>query len=140
MPSIQYFQKTESVKNNFSLKPVLFGLITSALISLLLIIISATAFLYSGLSQQFIPVFSKLILAVSVFLGGMIAGMKSKITGWLYGLITGILFLLLLLAINLVLGIGVSYSGYLYIVFSVCAVVGSIGGIVGINLKLKKKH
>ena len=66
MPSIQYFQKSESVKNVFSVKPIIFGTVTAVVISIVLLTSASLLFLYSGISQNFIPIASKLILFLSI--------------------------------------------------------------------------
>ena len=140
MPSIQYFQKTDNVKTIFSLKPIILGVISSVVVSGLLIFAFAAIFLYCSLQQQFIPLVSKIILITSVFTGGVVSGVKSKLTGWLYGMMTGMAFFFLLILLNIIFVIGIEHSYYIYVVFAACAFVGSVGGIVGINLKPKHKH
>lgn len=140
MPSIQYFQKSESVKNVFSVKPIIFGTVTAVVISIVLLTSASLLFLYSGISQNFIPIASKLILFLSILSGGIISGCKSKTSGWLYGASTGCVFFILLIALNFLTGLGVEYSLALLLIFLCCMLVGSTGGVIGINIKPKRKH
>lgn len=140
MPSIQYFQNSDSIKNGFSGKPILFGTVFSVIISLVLILVASMIMLYTGLSQQFIPVISRIILLMSAFSGGIVSGLKSNTTGWLYGGITGVIFFLLLFVLGMILGGDIKFSYIFMILCIICTVLGCIGGIFGINLKPKCKN
>ena len=140
MPSIKYFQRNDNVKNKFSFKSVLLGIVGSLIITLILITLSSAILLYSSVPQKFIPAISKIILLIAVFVGGMMSGIKSNASGWLYGVLSGTMFFLLLLLLNIFLGIGIEYTVAFFVTFFACILVGSIGGVVGINMKPRRKH
>ena len=140
MPSIHYFQKSESVKNSFSVKSVAFGTIFSVVVCIILILAASALFLYCGISQRFIPIVSRVIMFVSVLLGGIIAGVKSRGMGWLYGFCSGLLFFCLVLLLNLLMGLGTDSPVFILLILIACVFVGSIGGVIGINLKPRRKH
>ena len=139
MPSIHYFQNTDSIKGKFSYKPVLYGVSCSIICSIALIFVSALILLYANISQQTIPYISKAILFLAVIFGGIISGIKSRINGWLYGALTGCCFYCLLFLLGSIIGADVQLTSTLIVLFIICILFGSTGGVLGVNLKLKRK-
>jgi len=140
MPSIHYFQNTDTTKNRISYKNILFGTVTAVIFSLLLIVLASVILLYTNIPQRIIPVLSKIIMFMSVFMGGIVSGVKSNSGGWLGGALTGVAFFLLLYVIGMITGINAGFS-YMILLFCVlCAIIGCIGGVFGINLKPKRKN
>lgn len=140
MPSVRFIQNGDTKKNIFSLKPVFFGTVVMFIVSTILIFATAAIFLYSGLSQNLIPLISKVILYVTVLTGGIMSGIKSKFNGWMYGAISGILFSVLLILISTLLGIRTNFDIFSVASVVICAFLSAIGGVFGINIKPKAKR
>lgn len=139
MPSIHYFQNPDTTKNRISYRNILFGIVTAVIFSLLLIVLASVILLYTNIPQRIIPVLSKIIMFMSVFMGGIVSGVKSNSGGWLGGTVTGAAFFLLLYVCGVVTGINTEFSFMMPVFCVLCAITGCAGGVFGINLKPKRK-
>ncbi len=75
----------------------------------------------------------------SSFCGGMITTIKNKDRGWVFGTLTGILYILILYLISGIIYLDFTISRYTVTMIIIGALSGSIGSITGLNAKLKGK-
>lgn len=81
-------------------------------------------------------VYTYLVHAVAVLFGGIISGKRAKQKGWYQGALTGALYVLLLLLISF-LAMDTSLGLQEWALILPGFVLGSIGGMVGVNLVRK---
>ncbi|MFC4078327.1 TIGR04086 family membrane protein [Salinithrix halophila] len=94
----------------------------------------ATAMLlrFTSLAEASLPYFTYGINGAALIAGGWIAGRRAGRKGWLYGGLTGILYVLLILVIGfLAFNTTMRVQPFL---FTICATgLSAIGGIFGVN-------
>jgi putative membrane protein (TIGR04086 family) len=81
-------------------------------------------------------VYTYLVHAVAVLFGGIVSGKRAKQKGWYQGALTGALYVLLLLLISF-LAMDTSLGLQEWALILPGFVLGSIGGMVGVNLVRK---
>lgn len=109
------------------LKALLAAFVTSSLMLLLL-----TFLLYRfDLSEQIIVAGVVFIYLVSTFVGGLALGKMEKVRRVFWGLLLGVLYFVLLLAITLVMYRGLDNNGAnLFTTFLLCVGGGMFGGMI----------
>ena len=102
--------------------------------SLFILLFIATIFNYFDLFSYKVMHISIIIVPIiSLILGGLYIGKKATKKGYLEGLKLGLLFSILLLIINLILGEGINLKD---IIFYLILIISCIfGSMIGINLK-----
>lgn len=140
MPSIHYFQNGDGGESRpFRFQSVLFGAIFGAAVAFLLLALCAYLMLICAMSPDKAGMISKVVLFIGAFAAGIFAGRGNKSGGWLIGLLTGLLYVLILLSVG-VLESEVNILSFSAIpVILTCCIVGLVGGIFGINLKKNNK-
>lgn len=140
MPSIHYFQNGEGGDSRpFRFKSVLFGAIFGVAVAFLLLALCAYLMLLCAMPADKAGIISKVVLFFGAFAAGIFAGRGNKSGGWLIGLLTGLLYVLILLSVG-ILESKVNILSFSAIpVIITCCIVGLIGGIFGINLKKNSK-
>jgi putative membrane protein (TIGR04086 family) len=110
----------------FVLKSMLFGyLITAGLLLLLAL------FLYRfGLSEQVVSLAIIAIYVVVTFLLGLLAGKKMGTRKFLWGLLMGAVYFIVLILVSLAVNQGLSGMNDFVTVFLLCAGSGMLGGMV----------
>ncbi len=102
--------------------------------SLFILLFIATIFNYFDLFSYKVMHISIIIVPIiALILGGLYIGKKATKKGYLEGLKLGLLFSILLLIINLILGEGINLKD---IIFYLILIISCIfGSMIGINLK-----
>lgn len=130
------FKRGGFVKNSY-LVAVVYGWI-----SILVLILISSSFLslivrFTTVSEFTLSYISLTIGLVTLFIGGIIAGLKGKENGWIVGILTGggftlLTFLIQYLGFNEVFSIKQSIYHLTYILAAV------VGSIIGVNLMTNK--
>lgn len=120
-------------------KAVLFGILTSLLISIILMCGAAAFILTNGLlPAQMTNIITMLCLGTGTFAGGIVSSRITKAAGLITGLITGFAVFLLIT----IIGLCKSSDSITYLTFirlALTVILGGIGGIIGVNKKDKIK-
>lgn len=98
------------------------------------ILLSALVFHFFYLPEGAIPWVSGILTYIAAFLCGFIAAKGAKQKGFLKGFWAGVLFVVVYLVITLIFGEGIRIGNSL--IFLVLSV---LGGILGINVKTKRR-
>lgn len=106
----------------------------SFLIAIIFLFITATIFTYTNINDRYLNMFVFAILALSVFLGSILALRKIKKRGLLYGAIFGIIYLMVLYLFTVIAYKGFFITNTLGIHLLICLLSGTLGGIIGVNL------
>ena len=116
-------------------KAVLFGILTSLLISIILMCCVSAFILTNGLlPTQMTNIITLLSLGAGTFAGGIVSSRITKSAGLITGLITGLSVFLLIT----IIGLCKSSDTITYLTFvrlAVTVILGGIGGIIGVNKK-----
>jgi len=126
--------KDKTVKKGM-IPSVLKGVGAGYVITCLVFVIYALILTYTDISDKYIPIVSIICTAVSCAFGGNIASSGMKKNGLMWGVITGLIYSLILITVNMLAG--GSVNGIMSkVTVCVCAMAsGGIGGIIGINKK-----
>ena len=139
MLTLKYFQRNDQESGTLNFKAVLIGVISAAITAGLLIVLFSLLLLYTGLPQSFIPYIAKGILFFSTFLGGIFSGRLCSTNGWLYGLFSGLVFVILILIAGLISGIRESITFSVIPTIIITVIISALSGVVGINNKPKRR-
>lgn len=116
-----------SARFTFILKCLLFSyLLTTGLLLLLALMLYRF-----GLSEQIVSICIIAIYVIVTFLAGLIAGKREGNRKFLWGLLIGTLYFLVLLIVSLMVNHGMSsITGNFFTVLMLCAGSGMLGGMV----------
>lgn len=125
------------LNKKITVKAVLFGILTSLLISIILMCCVSAFILTNGLlPSELTNIITLATLGAGTLVGGIISSRITKSAGLITGLITGFAVFLLVTLI----GLCKSSDTITYLTFirlAITVVLGGIGGIIGVNKKDK---
>jgi putative membrane protein (TIGR04086 family) len=139
MAMIKYFSSNNTNdKNNISFRNVIFSVLTSYLVLILGIFLLAVLTVYSSLSFQTANTIINIIYYFSFFLCGVISSINKKNRGWFNGLISTIVYFVLILVTVFSIS---KHEIELDIIIKLipALIIGCVGGIFGVNKKSKKR-
>lgn len=95
-------------------------------------VLTALLLRFTGIAEASLPYFTYAINGIALLCGGWMAGRRAGQRGWMYGGITGILYVLIVLIIGfLAFDATMRVQPFL---FTVCATgLSALGGIFGVN-------
>lgn len=111
------------------------GIIAAYIFVLFVFLIMALLITYTDIPEALIPMVSSITLIVSVSIGGMYVGTKTKKKGWLNGGLEGVVYILLLIVVSWAFIDDFSFDRYVVYKGIIGVVSGGVGGIIGVNLK-----
>lgn len=124
--------------NNNQFIALLYGWIVVLGLMLLSSLILATFLRFTSFNDPSLSWMTLLIGIISLFIGGFVAGLKSKQKGWLIGCLTGSGFVLLVFLVQY-LGYNHSLSSTQLLHHSSFIIAAMIGGMIGVNLFSKEQ-
>lgn len=104
------------------------------IISLVCIIIYAVVLSITPVSDNTMSIITQVITMISIVAAAMYCSKKIKSKGWLYGIIIGIIFVLIIIPISMIWGQIPAFDKYFIAKVLMASLVGFIGGIVGVNM------
>lgn len=117
---------------------ILKGLATSYIFTFISFLIFAIILTFTNISDSSIPNIILVISILSILIGSATCTKFAHSQGLLWGAIVGLLYCLVLYLLSSILLVGFS-SGMSTVYLVICSVLfGSVGGVVGINLKSNK--
>lgn len=118
----------------WKMPPIMLGLFVGIFLSAFLGIIIGLIMYLTPISERLLPLFSRLILMVSVFGGGVLAAKSAGSKGLFHGLGVAVSFFLVVTLVSLVTGVPFMWSqAGQKLVF--CFLAGACGGMLGISVK-----
>lgn len=119
------------MKAYFNFKPLLIGIISGFLCCFFMLCSATFLVLKSeNSSDNILNIVSLIILAISSFFSGFIAGYSAKKKGLIYGSLCGFILFLILFFGKMIVGDNIGYEVILKSFFgSICSVVGAIFGV-----------
>lgn len=103
-------------------------------LSFILILIYALILSFTSMSDSSMSMFIQIIMIVSITVSSIYGGKKISRRGWLFGLVLGVVFTLLLVPLGIGFGQEFSFDKYFAARLLMGGLVGIIGGIIGVNL------
>jgi len=109
------------------------GLLVALLFSFIFLVLCTVALYLSPLSEAFIPylIFGGTLLGI--LLGSIYVGKRTEEKGWLRGGLTGLFYVLALLVLCYLFGVGFGAGFNIVTKFFLGFFFGTLGGILGIN-------
>lgn len=117
--------------SHFQPKSILGALLVSYLLSGILLLILSLAVWKLQLSEQTTGTLVFAVYLLSCFAGGFISARLIRSRRFFWGLLTGLLYVLVLTALSWIFGEDVRSFDYLIPIVICCAFSGMIGGIAG---------
>lgn len=111
------------------------GVLIAYIISAILIIIYGLLMTFTNLSESSMPTVIMVIPTVSIALASIYVAIKVESRGWLNGALTGLVYMIVLLLLSFLFKSGVSLDRFALFRMFMGFVIGSLAGIIGINLK-----
>ncbi len=132
------FYRTEKTQlksgNMIKIKLILRSLVLALIISLICIIIYAIVLSITPVSDNSMSIITQAITMISILASALYCGRYMKEKGYLYGLIIGIAYILILIPISLLWGQTLTLDKYFFARLLMASSVGIIGGIIGVNI------
>ncbi|SHI51361.1 putative membrane protein, TIGR04086 family [Geosporobacter subterraneus DSM 17957] len=111
------------------------GIIAAYLFSLVIFLVMALMITYTNISESILPIFTSVILILSITISGIYTGTKLKRKGWLNGALTGLVYILLLFMMSWIFVDGFSIDRWTLYRTIIAVISGGIGGMIGVNMK-----
>lgn len=130
------------LKNIFgikSAKAVLTGAASAILLSVVMIFILAWILFSSSLSEKVSDAAVLAITIASAFFAGFLCARINKANGMILGLVSGLMYLVMIYVISCFLGMRADFSTVCVSTAVLSLICAAIGGILGVNIKRKQK-
>ncbi|HYE80769.1 MAG TPA: TIGR04086 family membrane protein [Clostridia bacterium] len=102
--------------------------------SFVLIILYALILSFTSMSDSSMNITVQIIMILSIVVSSIFGGKKIARRGWLFGIVLGFVFMLMLVPLNMGFGQSFSLDKYFAAKMLMGSSVGLIGGIIGVNL------
>lgn len=113
------------------------GVCLSYAITAIIFIIYAILITYTEMTEKNIQTVSLITTVISVIFAGFTTSSSADNKGWLWGMMAGFLYAVIMILIGLCLSPGISFSSKTVMIIIISLSGGGFGGILGINLKRK---
>ncbi len=111
------------------------GVLISYILTMLVFFIFALLITYTDLNEKHIITVIRITTALVCILSGIITAGSAQKRGLLWGIISGIFYVVIMCIIGFVIIPGYTLSLKILISLALAAAGGGLGGIIGINLK-----
>ena len=135
MKKIFSLSKNTDAQKKISISLFLKGIVFALLFSLVCFLILSIILSFTNISENIIKPASYIVMIISIVLASGYVAQRVNKKGWIYGGITGLLYILVLTIIGAFTGGGFILDQLFVSRILIGIVAGSIGGILGINLR-----
>jgi len=129
---MKYNAKSES--SNY-LITLIKGVGFSYIVTFIFIVLLALIMTYTSLSEGLIPIVNSIAMIISIVIGSIYMSIKVNKKGWLSGGAIGLVYIFILIIFSSIFADKFAMDGYLLLKVLIALVTGSVGGMIGINLK-----
>ena len=126
----------EKIKNS-SIINILKGVLISIILTMVLLLIFSIILTYTNVKETTISPVIIVITALSIIIGSSIANMKISKNGILNGAIIGLIYLAIIYLTSSIINNRFELTGASIIMIVVTIICGILGGIIGVNKKIK---
>ena len=123
-------------QNNFI--KIIKGTAISVILSLVLLMVLSVLLSYTNLSENIIVPTVIAITSLSILVGSLFSALKIKKQGIVNGAIVGGIYIVILYILSSVISQNFNLSSNSAILIILGVMAGSIGGIIGVNIRHKK--
>ena len=110
----------------FMIISILIGFIATCLIGML--------FAYTNINDNMLGTIIFIATTISIFIGSTMLNRKFKKRGYLYGLIFGFIFFILIYTFSCLLSSSLIFITTVLIYFITSSISGAVAGIIGVNI------
>ena len=122
-----------------SFKKFLFSVLIGFVVTIMLIFVSSAVLCFTSVPEKYSDAFVIASVLIGVVFAGVMSAIGEASSGWLRGGISGILYMAFLSIVRMFFSENTDVIKTLVFILS-AFLAGSIGGITGINIKLRKKR
>ena len=121
--------------NKPQIKQLAIGILVGYAITCIVFLGYAMLITYTEMSERTLPTVVAVTTLLSVMIAGFDAAKGAKDKGWMWGMIAGFLYVLIMGIIMVVMLPGFSFDGRTIMVIVLSVAGGGLGGILGINMR-----
>ncbi|HHW56360.1 MAG TPA: TIGR04086 family membrane protein [Clostridia bacterium] len=125
---------TVEKKNGINITGILTGVLIAYIITLSFFIIYAILLTFTPLSELTLPTLTLLITIIGIVLSGALSARHTTSKGWLNGGIAGILYITIMLVLGAFFIKELGATSFWLVKYMWGAILGALGGMIGINL------
>lgn len=129
----------KAFESNIKITTIAKGVFFSFIVTILFFAVFALLITYANFPETYTYGVVVITTILSVLTGGIVVTKKAKSRGWFFGALSGISYMAILYILNGLVFSEFSFDMYMLTMFFIGFFTGALGGIVGINLKKKKK-
>lgn len=129
---------TEESEIKKKVMAIIKGCLFAMILSIILLTIYALLLANTAISENTMMPVVLTITGISILIGGTVSSRKMKKNGLIYGGIVGLVYVLTLYLASSISMVGFSLSANSFIMLGVGVITGIIGGIIGVNLAVRK--
>ena len=126
--------RVEELPKASDLYYILRGTVVALVISLLVCLLLSLVLYLTPVPERVVPYAVYITSIFSIIIGSAYAAKRIQSKGWLNGGLTGLTFIIILLILMKVFGLDLDINLHLATKLLLAFVLGSIGGILGLNL------
>lgn len=123
---------------------LLSGLVKALLLAfgltLLIFLICSLLLTYTGLAEKSIPFIVIITIVLSTAVSGALYARRTGKKGYVNGALIGVFYVLVLYIVSLLTAGSFRFSPYIFVLLAIGIFSGSFGGIMGINLSVKRRY
>ena len=133
-------KKVETIHRNGVFLIALFSVIKAMAFTAAALLLLTYFMAYKGMSDTAAGACIKAATFLCVFAAGLFTSRKMGRSGWLAGLISGVIYVLAMLLLGFFISGGFRLGANTFKMLIISVSAGVLGGITGVNLKRKKKY
>lgn len=131
----EYKTKSAPIKTTSNLGAMLKGIVWSYVWTAVIFMIAALLFTYTSFDMKNIPVITVITTLTSVFIAGFITARAASSKGWIWGMVAGGIYALILCFINIFTKRPLVFNRQMWTLWLMALGGGALGGMLGINAK-----
>ena len=140
MEKIKYFKsKNQSENTKPDIKRIIKGVILAFVFTIIFLVLFSVIFTYTDISLSVAGMVGSTIFYAGATVSGIVSSFNLKSRGWLHGVIAGCIYVCAIWIVNLLAGMPGTKVVFPLMKIIVSALLGSIGGIIGVNLHFNSK-
>lgn len=113
------------------------GILMACAVTIIVFIGYSLLITYSGVTEKNIPVVVVITSIASVIIAGFDAARGAEKNGWLWGIVAGVIYAVILLLVGFAVSKGIRFDSRTVTLLAVSIAGGGLGGVLGINVKAR---
>ncbi len=110
------------------------GIIMAFAITSIAILVISLLLIFTNLRESRLPMLNNIIMILSITISSIYLAMKAKEKGWINGAILGLTYYLIIILLGVLIIRPITLDMVTWAKLFVAGLIGSIGGMIGINL------